>query len=514
MDHLQGQPVWVLLGVSGLLGVITWIVRFLIQAFVSHPLARFPGPRLSALSNLNYSWSYMGGRQPYDILDLHAKYGPVVRVAPNELSFSTAQSWKDIYAPRKGRPTFIKSDFYDGGNFADQASSIVSERDPAKHSAMRKFLAAAFSDRSLREQEGLVTQVIDEFIAQVSRRGNSTEGVDMTMWTNLLTFDIIGELAFGESFHGLETGTLHFWIAVVLESMGQAGLSDFLKRFPVLGRVFLKLNPRWMNRLMDGAVKHQSYTIGLVKRRIQNTKTTRRDFMSYLLAERDVAQISDIQLAANASDFVIAGSETTATCLATVIYYVGRSPRILKALQEEVRSAFASYDEINGQSTSSLKYLHAVCLEALRIFPPLALGLPRVVPDDGEMIDGHFVPGKTIVSTNPLAASLDPANFDEPWAFRPERWLGANAKDQLEASQPFSMGSRSCLGRGLAWLELRLTLAKLYYRFDLELVHDGVDWHRDAAMHLLWVKPKLMTRVMPRGRRVGGVMGKVLKIAA
>ncbi|EAA63243.1 hypothetical protein AN3275.2 [Aspergillus nidulans FGSC A4] len=313
---------------------------------------------------------------------------------------------------------------------------------------MRKFLSAAFSDRSLREQEGLVTRVIDDFIDQVGQRGNSKDGVDMTMWTNLLTFDIIGELA------------------VVLESMGQAGLSDFLKRFPIIGRVFLKLNPRWLNKLMDGAIKHQTYTIDLVKRRIQQ-KTNRKDFMSYLLLERNSSQISDIQLAAHASDFVatlkedhsIAGSETTATCLATVIYYVGRNPRILKTLQEEVRSAFRNYEEINGQSTSSLKYLHA-----------------------------------TIVSTNPLAASMDPANFDTPWAFCPERWIRLSEKDQLEASQPFSMGSRSCLGRGLAWLELRLTLAKLYYRYDLKLVDDELDWHRDAAMHLLWVKPKLMTQ--------------------
>jgi hypothetical protein len=61
--------------------------------------------------------------------------------------------------------------------------------------------------------------------------------------------------AFGESFNGLETGDLHFWIAVVLESMGQAGLSDFLKRFPTVGRIFLKLNPRWLNKFMDGAIK-------------------------------------------------------------------------------------------------------------------------------------------------------------------------------------------------------------------------------------------------------------------
>ncbi|KAJ5142582.1 benzoate 4-monooxygenase cytochrome P450 [Penicillium bovifimosum] len=62
------------------------------------------------------------------------------------------------------------------------------------------------------------------------------------------------------------------------------------------------------------------------------------------------------------------------------------------------------------------------------------------------------------------------------------------------------MGSRSCLGRGLAWLELRLTLAKLYYRYDLKLMDDEVEWHRDVAMHLLWVKPKLITQVLPRAK--------------
>lgn len=125
--------------------------------------------------------------------------GPVVRVAPNELSFNSAQSWKDIYSPRKDRAIFVKSDFYEGGNFADQASSIVSERDPERHSSMRKFLASAFSDRSLREQEGIVSEAIDKFISQVGERGNSKDGVDMTMWTNLLTFDIIGELGKVES---------------------------------------------------------------------------------------------------------------------------------------------------------------------------------------------------------------------------------------------------------------------------------------------------------------------------
>ncbi|KAL8747224.1 MAG: hypothetical protein Q9184_007629, partial [Pyrenodesmia sp. 2 TL-2023] len=62
------------------------------------------------------------------------------------------------------------------------------------------------------------------------------------------------------------------------------------------------------------------------------------------------------------------------------------------------------------------------------------------------------------------------ANFEDPWTFRPERWLGANKTDELEASQPFTLGTRACLGRGLGWLELKVTLAKLLFQYDVTLL--------------------------------------------
>ncbi|PGG97502.1 hypothetical protein AJ79_09172 [Helicocarpus griseus UAMH5409] len=477
--------------------LICWIIVAFIRKTYFHPLSKFRGPWTAAFSNLNYSLSYLGGRQPYDVLKLHEKYGPVVRVAPNQLCFNSSQSWKDIYGPRKGHATFVKSTFYDGGNFADQAHSIVSERDPVKHSEMRRYLSSAFSDRSLREQEYLVAGVIDEFVEQIGKVGSKPEGVDLTTWFNLLTFDVIGELAFGESFGGVKSGKTHFWISVVLESMGQSSLSDFLQRFPLLGRIYLKLNPRWMEKLVAGSQKHESYTLELINRRIKK-QTDRKDFMSYLLQNRDEYKISDIQLAAHASDFVIAGSETTATTLATVVYYLCRNGDVFSKLKKEIRSAFKSYNEINGTSASSLRYLHAVCLEALRIFPPLPLALPRIVPPGGDTVDGFFIPEGTEVATNPFAAGLDAANFVDPWKFDPDRWLGQNDRNQLEASQPFSLGTRACLGRSLGWLELRTTLAKVLFKYDLHLLDQKIDWQRDSRMHLLWKKPKLMVKVSPR----------------
>jgi len=130
----------------------------------------------------------------------------VVRTAPNELSFNTQGSWKDIYGFRQGHKPFIKSDFYDGGSFAAEAHSIVSERDPVEHGKMRKYLAHAFSDRSLKEQEYLITEIVDKFIDQIGKHGR--DGLDLVMWFNLATFDIIGSLAFGEPFGGVASGRL------------------------------------------------------------------------------------------------------------------------------------------------------------------------------------------------------------------------------------------------------------------------------------------------------------------
>ena len=182
------------------------LIALVLWRHIRHPLYRFPGPYFASWSNVLHSYWFLSGRQPYKILDLHEQYGPVVRTAPNELSFSSAASWKDIYGFRQGHHTFIKSHFYDGGSFADVAHSIVSERDPVKHGEMRKHLAHAFSERSLKDQEDLISEVVDEFIKRLGMNASGETGADIVFWFNLTTFDIIGSLAFGTSFGGLTSG--------------------------------------------------------------------------------------------------------------------------------------------------------------------------------------------------------------------------------------------------------------------------------------------------------------------
>lgn len=82
-----------------------------------------------------------------------------------------------------------------------------SERDPKKHSAMRKMLNPAFSQRGLLEQEAIILGIIDKFVRVLGEKaGPGSEGLNMTKWYEMNSFDILGEMAFGESFHSLDTG--------------------------------------------------------------------------------------------------------------------------------------------------------------------------------------------------------------------------------------------------------------------------------------------------------------------
>jgi hypothetical protein len=175
---------------------------------LQHPLHHFPGPRLAAWSNIPYCYWLIGGRQPFILLELHEKYGPVVRVAPNELSFNTATSWKDIYGYRPGHMAFVKSKFYDGGPFVKRfgTRSLVNTQDPTEHGKMRRYLSHAFSEKSLREQETLVAEEVDKLVEKLGEFGAAENGTNLQRWLNMGTFDIVGSLSFGKSFDALQNG--------------------------------------------------------------------------------------------------------------------------------------------------------------------------------------------------------------------------------------------------------------------------------------------------------------------
>jgi cytochrome P450 len=94
-----------------------------------------------------------------------------------------------------------------------------------------------------------------------------------------------------------------------------------------------------------------------------------------------------------ASILIVGGSETTATLLCGLTYYLVTTPHVLQRLQAEILNAFATEDEIELGTVSRLPYLNSVVEEALRMYPPASSSFPRRTPREGEVIDGKFVPG-------------------------------------------------------------------------------------------------------------------------
>lgn len=133
-------------------------------------------------------------------------------MSPNELSFASVASWKAIYGHQPpGKPTPVKSQFYEMYGSGFNALCIGSERDPRKHGQMKKSLSAAFSTRALSEQEEIVSKCIDDFITRIGIDGApESKGLNMTKWYEMIAFDILGEMAFGESFQCIENGQSFF----------------------------------------------------------------------------------------------------------------------------------------------------------------------------------------------------------------------------------------------------------------------------------------------------------------
>ena len=175
-------------------------------------------------------------------------------------------------------------------------------------------------------------------------------------------------------------------------ALTQGALADMFKRFPELVTMLMPLFESKIQKITEDTRTNEDYAIKLVKRRISRKDDARKDFMTRILEQRDPEKVSDWQLAAHASDFVLAGSETTATALSAITYYLLKRPKAMERLKGEIRTRFNSPDEIDAQATQHLPYLRAVILDGLRIYPPLPLRLPRIVPKGGDSVDGHFLP--------------------------------------------------------------------------------------------------------------------------
>ncbi|KAJ4424528.1 hypothetical protein N0V82_000852 [Gnomoniopsis sp. IMI 355080] len=480
-------------GIVTLIAVIaTYSFGLVVYRLFFHPLAKVPGPKLNAITELPFLWqSAISGTFTHSIPDLHRKYGPVVRTAPNNVAVAAEHAWPEVYVHRKGRAEYVKVNMNEPGGELQIIQATTTE----DHRRQRRHLAHAFSEAA------------NMFMDQLTLRAKIGEAIDVEKWFNFVTFDIIGDLSFGDSFHCLDTSDYHPWVEMIFSGIRGGAAKRLKLHNPLLWPLVRACMPQ-LRKDTGSHVQHAYFATEKAKERMALGESPggRRDFMTYMMRKnRDgVNPMSDAEIFANVPLLILAGSETTATTLSGFAFYLAQNIEAHRKVTEEVRNAFASEADINFQSAHRLRYLHACIEEALRIFPAVAELPHRRSP--GDIIGGHWIPQGTTVTTYQWAAYRDPQHFIEPHSYIPERWLPASHPDHQSrfegdnkaVFQPFSAGPRNCIGKNLAYAELKVIAARFLYRFDYQILPGQENWHKNMRTFIVWEKPPLMVKVTLR----------------
>ncbi|KAI0146938.1 cytochrome P450 [Xylariaceae sp. FL1272] len=492
---LSWQGLLRLIGALLLLSLLS-AVYTAVRNLYFHPLSHIPGPKVW-IALPGSIFAYMAkGVSDFKIRSFHERYGEVVRVGPNSISFINPDAWKDIYG--HGHAEFPKH--FPAGIRMDKRSILASNA--TDHFRYRRAMLPAFSDKALLQQEPLIRVYVDLLVKRLREVSQSNQPTNMVRWYNFTTFDLIADLAYGTPLQGLAEGKSNLWLD---------NIKNLLKIMPVLALIGASPVLRAIIQFLAGPkirnaeANHLAAVEKLANDRIHHRKQADRgDFMDFMMRSRGQPhEMRDDELVVNADLIMVAGSETTASLLSGVTYWLLKTPHALKRVTEEVRQAFTSDDEITfTDARAKLPYM-MVCLdEGLRMFPPVPLLLSRVVPD-GPPVQIAGMP--TQVGVHQLSAYTSELNFHRAREFIPERWLPESISDpsspffndRRDVHKPFSFGPRDCIGRNLALHEMRLILAKVLWNFDLSLDSSCDSWHEQRIV-ALWEKPPLKVYIRPR----------------
>ncbi|KAJ9603454.1 hypothetical protein H2200_012232 [Cladophialophora chaetospira] len=447
--------VWTLL-VALTLGRLLWVMVY--RVFF-HPLAAYPGPFASKLSDLPAIFYAATTQDTYVRYAQHRKYGSVVRTGPNELCFSDAASIKDIYG-QSGEPCLKAPFLYDGFTLTG-TSSVFSTTDRNLHARMRRLMSHGFSQQGVLQFQSDIIAKVERFLHNVS---SAAQPVNIHDPAHELYRDTISLLSFGQSFNLLEGK----------ESQGAKDIETYFNICPLFGRFplakYLPFGDFGAARdARPRIIKFSQSCIDDLRQRLRKG-TVQSSLLRHMVEAKDGetgTEFSNEELIENVVIFILAGSGTTATTLIYLLYELGKRPEMQKRLEDEIRNAFPDQSVFpNFEVATDLPYLNCVVQEVLRLRGPIPTVAPRVSP--GKIIGGKYVPAGVIVSNVPYSTQRDPTAFPNPEEFSPDRW--ANPSPEMKIMhRPFATGPRNCIGMHLARVQLLITVCAIYQRYEVEL---------------------------------------------
>ncbi|KIW64826.1 hypothetical protein PV04_09733 [Phialophora macrospora] len=427
--------------------ILLCVAAFLLYRFITSPINKLAGPWHTKLTSLGLIYHEWIGMKRLWLHGLHQKYGPIVRVAPNQVSFTSATSIKEIYASAGGG--FPKTEVYlmfkQGGYI-----NLFTALDHEEHSRKKRIFADRYSNSAILKPKVLAA-IRDRARAFVKECTKGPDA-DIYLYLHCYALDCVSSLLFHPyNTRSIEAGEENEMVQLLTyHDTRKALLLESL--WPPLEKAYSFLT----GTKPKGGHKIDQFAWSAMQ------KTGYSDFT---LADRLRAQkgkLSLPEMVAESLDHIGAGIATTADTLCSLMWELSlpRNADRVKRLREEVQSM------PEDGPVDSLPYLEAVMKEGLRCFTPGTLPFPRYVPARGASVDGVFLPGGTVVSAAPYSVHRDPVVFPNPDDFIPERWLEEEGSiERNKLSFWFLAGAHTCIGKYLALAEMRTLLHMVYSNY-------------------------------------------------
>ncbi|KAK4946002.1 hypothetical protein LTR10_014804 [Elasticomyces elasticus] len=425
-----------------------------------NPLNKIPGPYWSRLSKFYFVLRAAPKMNSHQVLlDLHRQYGHFVRVGPNDVSITHPDA-VEVILGNKSRCT--KASWY---SLDHPSVSMHTTRDRAVHDRRRRIWSPAFSDRALRGYEERIRGYNDLLIRKLDESGG--QPLDMAQWFNWYSFDVMGELGFGSSFNMLSSGETHWAIKILNAGMDPIGLCfppwlfRVLIAIPGLSGDWWKFNDYAASQLdarikVQGKNENPDITHFLLEQYLKNDEATQKAQLPFLRADSKL--------------IIVAGSDTTAATLVHLFYHLAVEPGLLDSLREEIDALVPPGKRIEHQQIQDATLLNGAINETLRLHPPVPSGGFRKTPVEGLDIGGVYIPGNTVVQIPSWAMARDPSIWPSPETFVPERYGSrSDLMPYPTAFAPFSIGPYACIGKNLAYMEVRMLVAQIVRMFDVRL---------------------------------------------
>ncbi|OCL15320.1 cytochrome P450 family protein [Glonium stellatum] len=461
-------------------------VIFSVYRFYSSPLRNILGSLLARVINLWYFCKVYEGHLEKENIELHQKYGKIVRIAPNEFSIDDPDAIKVIYGHGTGFP---KAGWYYGWTDPMQKNeTLFTTRSIFHHTIQRRKYATSHSMSTLVGYEGFV----DECGRILSRRFEELSGANLVInsgeWMQYYAFDIIGAITFSKRFGFLNNGE---------DIGGLIQANDNRRMCATLAGIYPSLHPllfRVVSYLPSSGAAGFQYLFKFANERIGERKLwlgTEADdgpmdqvgrFLTAHMKRPDYFTTQDVLMGSLAN--ILAGSDTTAISLSAILHYLCTHPEKMQKLRDKIDSIAKRgqvSDPVTLKETQTMTYLQAVIKESLRLHPATGLRLARKVPKGGATISGEFFPEGATVGINTWVAHYNRDIFGpDAHLFRPKRWIGADEKALSVMEQynfPFGLGSCGCISKNISLLEIGKVIPQLVRRFDFELEEPGRELH-------------------------------------